>query len=133
MAEEDETVLRVSQAICRADCARNGTPEDVCFQHGPKCVTVQTFIPDARDAIAAMPSPWRPIETAPKDGTEIMTVGLDESRKAIATRWLSPGPFVRGERRSYHKPEGWYWAGWDGAVGPVQPTQWRNLPDPPKL
>jgi hypothetical protein len=74
---------------------------------------------------------WMPIESAPKDGTEILTTGLD-SNSVIATKWLSPGPYVRGEHSHYHKEDGWYWAGWDGAVGPVRPTKWRPLPPAPK-
>jgi hypothetical protein len=74
---------------------------------------------------------WQPIETAPKDGTEILTVGTD-SKNVIATKWLSPGPFHRGQNGSYYAPDGWYWAGWDAAVGPVNPTHWMHLPDPPE-
>lgn len=76
------------------------------------------------------PIKWLPIKTAPKDGTEILTVGVD-SQDVIATKWLSPGPYVRGPNMNYHKPEGWYWAGWDGAVGPITPTHWTPLPKGP--
>lgn len=70
---------------------------------------------------------WQPIETAPKDGTEILTVGTD-SAKVIATKWLSPGPMLG----NYRMPNGWYWAGWRGPVGPITPTYWQHLPAPPK-
>lgn len=74
---------------------------------------------------------WHPIETAPRDGTEILTVGLD-SKCVVATKWLSPGPFVRGVLASYHQPDGWYWASWSEPVGAITPTHWRPLPPPPK-
>lgn len=88
----------------------------------------------ARAALAATPpgaERWMPIESAPRDGTEILTVGLDCAERAIATRWFDPGPYVRTEHRSYHKDAGFYWAGYDGAVGPIRPTHWQPLPAPP--
>ncbi len=76
---------------------------------------------------------WQPIETAPKDGkADILTVGPDCSDTAQPTRWLKPGPYFRGARASYHRPEGWYWAGYDGAVGPIRATHWMPMPNPPK-
>jgi hypothetical protein len=79
---------------------------------------------------AAVKDGWLPIETAPKDGTEILTVGND-SGAVIATKWLSPGPYVRTPRQNYYRDAGWYWASWSEAVGPVSPTHWRPLPPPP--
>jgi hypothetical protein len=73
---------------------------------------------------------WLPIDSAPKDGRSILTVGSD-SALVTETRWLDPGPYVRAPT-GYYKPSGWYWAGWDGAVGPVTPTHWQPLPEPPK-
>jgi len=82
---------------------------------------------------------WQPIETAPKDGSEFLSAGgvNGHDGKAYATRWLSPGPYstengknTEGERR-YQFPDGFYWAGYDGFVGPVDPTIWMPLPDAP--
>lgn len=75
-------------------------------------------------------SEWRTIDSAPKDGTEILTVGTD-SPNVIATRWLSPGPFVRTPDVNYYRPDGFYWASWSEPVGPVNPTHWMPLPAPP--
>lgn len=76
---------------------------------------------------------WQPITTAPKDGTEILTIGPDCDYRAIATKWLDPGPYVRTSFRNYYRETGWYWASWSGEpVGPVNPTLWQPLPDLPK-
>jgi len=84
-------------------------------------------------------SEWKPIETAPKDGSEFLSCGGPDGSKGqvYPTRWLSPGPYttengknVAGERR-FQWPDGFYWAGYDGFVGPVTPTDWQPLPPPP--
>lgn len=75
-------------------------------------------------------SDWRPIETAPKDGTRILVWALHYGRfRDIAfARWedLRPEPSD-------------YWS--DGRLGPgwyvsgasfVEPTHWRPVPDPPQ-
>lgn len=83
---------------------------------------------------------WQDIETAPKDGTEFLSAGGVDSRAGVcyATRWLSPGPYTtengknaQGERR-YQWPDGFYWAGYDGFVGPITPAIWAPMPIPPK-
>ena len=81
---------------------------------------------------------WMTIETAPKDGSDFLSFGgPDGSRVVQPTRWLSPGPYTtengknaQGERR-YQWPDGFYWAGYDGFVGPIFPTHWMHLPPPP--
>lgn len=82
---------------------------------------------------------WEDIATAPRDGSEFLSAGGINGRAgtSYATRWLSPGPYstengknTEGERR-YQYPDGFYWAGYDGFVGPVDPTIWRPLPAPP--
>ncbi len=70
---------------------------------------------------------WQTIDSAPKDGKSILTVGVD-SQSVNETRWLSPGPFFRAANAAFHKPDGWYWSGWDGPVGPVTPTHWLPMP-----
>lgn len=100
-------------------------------------------IAQAQAAIAALDATpahgWRDIVSAPKDGTEFLSWGGPESvfGKVQPTRWLSPGPYTtengknaEGQRR-YQWPDGFYWAGYDGFVGPVSPTLWRPMPSVP--
>lgn len=62
---------------------------------------------------------WQPIETAPKDGTEVLLIGRYPS--ATSTPTFSD---------IYH---GWrslkgHWTRWPH---PFDPTHWMPLPDPP--
>lgn len=85
-----------------------------------------------------MSDKWMTIDSAPKDGSDFLSFGgPDGSKIAQPTRWLSPGPYstengknTQGARR-YQWPDGFYWAGYDGFVGPISPTHWRPLPLPP--
>lgn len=79
---------------------------------------------------------WQGIESAPRDGTEFLSTGGINGRPGITypTRYLSPGPYStengknsQGERR-FQYPDGFYWAGYDGFVGPVDPTHWLPMP-----
>jgi len=96
-------------AVCR-ECGQKGT--------GPY---VSTECPRAHPAPAAPPeSPWRPIETAPKDGTPI---------------WLSDGearfPLVGWWEETDEEdsvPTGW----WHDAQRFFTPTHWMPLPEPPE-
>ena len=102
----------------------------------------EAAIADLMQALRALPTVsdgWQPIETAPRDGSEFLSAGgiNGTAGKSYATRWLSPGPYTtengkntEGERR-YQYPDGFYWAGYDGFVGPIDPTIWRPLPAPP--
>ena len=61
---------------------------------------------------------WRPIETAPKDGTEVLVF--------VPPNRLSVNPFVAQARN----PTGAQW--WARRVGSIKPTHWMPLPDPPE-
>lgn len=68
---------------------------------------------------------WKPIETAPKDGTHIMAFwpdvwGMDATQTQT---WF--GPFEAGGL------SGWQTAH-EYADGHSTPTHWRPLPEPPK-
>lgn len=82
---------------------------------------------------------WQDMSTAPKDGSEFLSCGgINCNGKAQPTKWLSPGPYTTengknavGQRR-YQWPDGFYWAGYDGFVGPVTPALWMPMPEVPK-
>lgn len=89
-----------------------------------------------REAVAG--SLWRPIETAPKDGTAILLFGgeNDANHTPSVPHPLSGGPVV-GLWSTY----GWYEGGgewittfFDGGMATVareEPTHWMPLPEPP--
>ena len=60
-------------------------------------------------------SEWQPIETAPKDGTPILTAYYDDGKNyRVAPSWWNK-----------HLPC-WY------GYGRIQPSYWMPLPAPPK-
>ena len=64
---------------------------------------------------------WQPIETAPKDGTEILAFATFERRDFIAVaQWADADPEFP------NTVAGWFW---DYAI---RPTHWMPLPEPPK-
>ena len=77
---------------------------------------------------------WQPIETAPKDGTEVLLFWCAEHGPEYV-EYLACGAW--GEYRdgsggwggeSFHsKPEGY----WTRLIG-EKPTHWMPLPEPPK-
>ena len=62
---------------------------------------------------------WKPIETAPKDGTEVLVWGYGQMSVA---KFISG---VHGEWKVYTS-DGWY--GYDSF-----PTHWMPLPKPPEM
>lgn len=65
-------------------------------------------------------SQWLPIESAPKTGGDILLYFSDSVHEG---RWM-------WESRD-GLPDGWYWSGYNKAVGPISPTLWMRLPEPP--
>lgn len=68
-------------------------------------------------------SEWQPIETAPKDGTEIL---VWMGARILLARW---------DAETYHKRPRPHWSSF--VMGRTwsrdnQPTHWVPLPDPPK-
>lgn len=89
---------------------------------------------------------WQPIETAPKDGTEILlfrAAGIYEGRPADAR--VTSGAWVEWTETAgeYHGTTGEYlgqsiqdagasWCSWDGGfTEDAPPTHWMPLPPPP--
>ncbi len=68
---------------------------------------------------------WQPIETAPRDGTEILAWGsLSREQHLAIVVW-----------QKLTSLDGWWWVcqdaenyGWSN----YKPTHWQTLPDPPK-
>lgn len=78
-------------------------------------------------------SEWQPIETAPKDGTEVL-VGVD-----IATVWIvRNASFVREDDWVPRGGCGDGWWAYNNSVtqemleGIYEPTHWMPLPEPPE-
>ncbi len=74
---------------------------------------------------------WKPIESAPKDGTRILAI--DRDNKPKITRWgtmyrvtqTSPPDYVE---RVTAEPQGWVGM---APIGAPNVTAWMPLPEPP--
>jgi len=72
---------------------------------------------------------WQPIETAPKDATEILLlVEKDGMKHPIVAHWAHGG----GEDQPPFGPAWFRWTGWDFAEVIHKPTHWAPIPKPPK-
>ena len=90
---------------------------------------------------AAM-SEWKPIETAPKDGTDVILYGPSpDGDRVTVGHWTQEeecreqvgdcGGECRCPEYDYHEP---FWMSWDGGFLPEYPcTHWMPLPEPPKV
>lgn len=97
--------------------------------HGMYGYREQDCLDAADDILAALRSSgegWQAIESAPKDGTDIMVV--------VAGNHSATGkPFIP-EVVNWSEEDGWWnpmW-GWDKAHSEYLPTHWRPLPSPPR-
>lgn len=131
MTESKEMEERVARALCVAD----GLDPDADWRHvGGVMLTVMVANPAnwaryenlkrARAAIAALSSPgvegWRPIETAPKDGTEFLG---GRGKDVRVWRW---------------KVYDGFWRDLTGFIplhgsGAAKPTHWLPLPPGPSM
>lgn len=89
---------------------------------------------------------WMPIETAPKDGTEIILFGPypendtgHPTRRVTAGFWYVPEPPMIGDCGGecrcpeYGEPDDPQWASMDGGfTAEWPPTHWMPLPSPPE-
>lgn len=81
---------------------------------------------------------WQPIETAPKDGVDIL--GWREDCGILIIRWTAPAYFCTDEEmigldEESATAEGWFCAGFvagERLEGVEIPSFWRPLPEPPK-
>lgn len=131
------------EAMARAICAQSRPNADPDAWTAPERGSMQQrriwhlFEPMARAALAALRQHrpdvaavlggWQPIETAPKDGSDVLIRCPGDS--VHEARWID---WSNSRYDLRHRLTGWYWAGYDGAVGPVLPTHWRPLPPPPE-
>ena len=77
---------------------------------------------------------WQPIETAPKDGTEILLFERGEYGGISVLHWRREEHYLNG------KPTGFADTGWCTPGEHVsaefnayfKPTHWHTLPEPPK-
>lgn len=87
----------------------------------------------------AIPSPWQPIETAPKDGTEIIlfcpqgdgTTG--STFRLTSGSWFIPPLLGTVSDPEVDEQEPPAWLSWDGGFSEetMMPTHWMPLPEPP--
>lgn len=91
---------------------------------------------EAADALQALERvTWQPIETAPKDGTQVM---LTNGISVAHGNWLHAEPFIREirdlEGRYIDQDESDGYDGWIDFIGGMmpEPTLWMPLPTPPE-
>lgn len=112
MTDED----RVARALYEHETGRSDWDEETAWMDERQRAW---WLSLARAACAAM-SQWQPIETAPKDGTQILTwmpSDLDPSGYHIVGDWYVN---ARGDG---------YWQDQHGEG--FEPTHWQSLPPPP--
>lgn len=82
-------------------------------------------------------SEWQPIETAPKDGTEIILRKGDRVTSGAWIEWSETSTEFHGTTGAWlgevEQDSGANWASWDGGfLEEDEPTNWMPLPEPPK-
>lgn len=85
---------------------------------------------EARELVLVEALKWRPIETAPRDGTKVDLWLVPRSRMLIATEpyRLADAWFSAGQWWVYENNDEQRLPVWDDYI-----THWRPLPDPPAL
>lgn len=103
---------------------------------GNQIVNVLAIIEEQRESATASlraERQWRPIETAPKDGREVL---LAVAKRAGIPDKMLVGHYMPGGHCIEDHPaidEGWYF--WNGHMfdRASKPTHWQPLPAPPAL
>jgi Protein of unknown function (DUF551) len=79
---------------------------------------------------------WQPIETAPKDGTEIIAYGIrscclghEKDEETWSSVWWASSFYLRGELVDAHWVESKVGIRYNSRF---TPTHWMPLPEPPK-
>ncbi|MGO3517999.1 MAG: hypothetical protein ACTINM_05825 [Acetobacter cibinongensis] len=127
------------EAVARALCIQNGHDpdgQDSYVQSGMDA-NWRAFEDDAETALrAADAAAWRPIETAPKDGSHIdlWVINSDDKGHRLTDVYFGPIPHTCGEYGKYCDscpPEGDFWI--DGIFGQQvfgMIIGWQPLPEP---
>jgi len=90
-------------------------------------------------------SEWQPIETAPKDGTEILAYSEQGCTGTMLIRWCALIDFIsekdaermagRGATEDELVSNDWFYADFvhgDRLSSDCYPSHWQPLPEPPK-
>ena len=126
----DPQIEAAAEALWQAECMRAASkPRNITWEDaGSKVHETWRFM--ARAALeAAEAVAWRPIAEAPRDGT-VVDVWLGDAEPADVDFYCTPGT---------RRAPAWHWlqGKWRPALGLnvmtvfVQPTHYRNLPEPP--
>lgn len=90
---------------------------------------------NARDALMFLRNDeWRPIATAPRDGTRIIAYPVVLGECGIVT-WERPArtpPMMRLVSNENENHDGFWRVLLSQAASPYEPTHWMPLPDPPR-
>lgn len=73
---------------------------------------------------------WQPIETAPKDGSKVLTARGDGDKCRAVISWWNEDKYAKDPRPYWECHEQRYLGVWWARTNP--PTHWMPLPPPPK-
>lgn len=113
-----------------------GAPNPITYTGNGAIVNLDGYVlyaPGAEPVAVVMPDLWQPIETAPKDGTEIILRKGDRVTSGAWTEWSKAEAEFHGSTGAYlgqvEYDSGSLWASWDGGFcDDDHPTHWQPLP-----
>lgn len=85
-------------------------------------------------ALASRAGGWLPIDSAPRDGTQVFVYAPGETLFPTAAEYKSSAYFAKEYGDAGYMDEGWYWSyGYpnDMHEETITPTHWQPLPEPP--
>ncbi len=136
ISSADREIMTTKESAARV--CEEAAKQCSCFEM-PHKILLQCAV-----AIRALPDAdgWQPIDTAPKDGTEII---LARDDRVTSGFWMNEVEVMGSEFHSTGAYLGQYptgeikeagWAGWmsqdGGFTGEQPPTHWHPLPKPPE-